>query len=57
MRRFQDALKGHLSKQLQKAELEVLELKEALRGKLTEREELGVNTAHVHAGDWRFGKM
>ena len=43
MGRFQDALKGHLTKQLEKAELEVRELNEALKTKLAEREELGVN--------------
>ncbi|XP_030840683.1 coiled-coil domain-containing protein 40 [Strongylocentrotus purpuratus] len=43
MKRFQDALKGHLTKQMEKVDLEVRELKEALKGKLGDREELGVN--------------
>lgn len=43
MKRFQDALEGHLNKQLEKINLEVRELKEALKTKQKEREELGVN--------------
>lgn len=43
MRRFQDALGGHLNKQLEKINLEVRELREALKTKQKEREEVGVN--------------
>lgn len=43
MKRFQDALEGHLNKQLEKVNLEVRELKEGLKDKLKEREEIGVN--------------
>ncbi len=43
MRRFQEALKSHLTKVQERVTLERSELKEALRNKLKDREELGVN--------------
>nr|CAD7396560.1 unnamed protein product [Timema cristinae] len=47
MKRFQAALKSHLERQLLRLSEEVLELEAALKGKQTEREDLGVELYNV----------
>ena len=57
MKRFQNALRAHLSKQDEKVTLELRELMEALKNRKKEREDLGVDLYGVQQELARFQMM